>query len=175
MKHSEEFKFCNLYSSDFDSNKDSILLIDENKAITNILIDDLKDLEKKYNFNMNNYNLIVVAGPNSALNFEQLYKSYKNLNIKYAIIGITSGGEKIVRGKYVKLSGIDVFDLLCRHDKNLKCLFYVQSLNYNIKSIKQKIDRFKRIVGEDLKGYVLQNIYKSTEERQNEILNRLFT
>ena len=83
---------------------------------------------------------------------------FDNLNIQYAIIDITLGGTLTLDNKVIKLTGIDILEVLLKNNPKLKYILYTgNQMNTYIKPIKLIIDQYKKLTGEDIEKHILHN------------------
>jgi hypothetical protein len=159
---------------DFDKNKPSILIIDDNDGIISFLIDDLNEIFTEEEFKK--YNLITFSGSQAFYNFKITQEYYQGLNIKYALIDLTYGGIVNTKKGIIKANGVDVYVNIKNYEKDdFKFLFYTgNSLNEHVRTNRQMIDKFKIYSnGENMIEYVLFKTVFNIEERRN-ILRKWF-
>jgi len=176
-KVNEPNKMCfgvGLFDLDFDDNKESILLIDDNAGLISILEDDLIELSKSKVMNLNDYNLIKISGAMAGFTHKVMEEKSLGLNIKYAIIDITLGGSMVLDGKSVKYTGIDVYERLIDKNSDLRFIFYTgNNLNPYIRSNKRILEQFKKLRG-DLLDYTLFKTSFDMKDRREYISKKLF-
>ena len=159
---------------DFDETKDSILIVDDNPGIVSFIKDDIIFLEEQGVVDLSNLNIISLYGNDAAFNLKAISDN-KKLNIKWAIIDITLGGTHSTENGVVKLTGVDIFELLHTTNKDVKFIFYTgNNLNPYIKSNKKLIDQFTNITGKNITDFVLFKTSLDMDKRRNFIKNRLF-
>lgn len=167
-------KYIKKFNLDFS--KDSILIIDDNAGVVSFLVDDLIELNKEEKINLQNYNIIKIDSQFAAFILEASLLKYKDLNIKYAIIDITLGGSIKTTNGVVKYNGVDVFKMLYDIHPDLKFIFYTgNNLNTYISANNELIKKFKNIYGDSIDNYIIHKSELNMDERQKEIITRLFT
>jgi len=136
---------------DFNPNKDSILIVDDNPGIISFILDDLEELE-----GFDNYNIITFDTNYAAYQFEATQQGYGGLNIKYAILDLTLGGTIPTEDGPVKYTGVDIFQQITIFNPEVKVLFYTgNSLNDYVATSKKIINQFMELTGNDIKDFVL--------------------
>jgi len=135
----------------FDPNKDSILIVDDNPGIISFLLDDLEEIG-----GLDDYNIITFDTNYAAYQFEATQQGYGGLNIKYALIDLTLGGTLPTDNGPIKYTGVDIFQQITIFNPEVKVLFYTgNSLNEYVRTSKAMIDQFKELTGKDIKDFVL--------------------
>lgn len=168
-------KICKEYTKNFKPENDTILIIDDNKGMVSFLEEDFLFLEEEGKICLEDINILAVSGVCSGFIFEDILKEYNCLNIKWAIIDITLGGSKMTETGNLKLTGVDVFEMIYKKNKNFKFLFYTgNSLNPYIKENKRIIDQFKNITGKDISDNVLFKTSMDMDSRRNYIAKKMF-
>jgi CheY-like chemotaxis protein len=171
---------CPVYNSflkelnNFDKNKPSILIIDDNEGVVSFMKDDLESIGKE--INIDKYNIISFSSPQAVYQFKVTQHYYDGLNIKYAIIDLTFGGIINTKHKIIKANGIDVYWAIKLYEgDDFKFIFYTgNSLNGHVKTTKQMIEKFKKYSGgENLLDYTLFKTSLNIEKRR-EILKKWF-
>lgn len=159
--------------NDFDFNKPSILLFDDNMGVISVLEDDLQELEKEGFIKLEDYNILKFSTQHAAFQLQATIKAYQGLNIELAIFDITLGG-----GVYeedlgnVVLDGVDTFKAVSDYNQNLKYIFFTgNKLNPYINKNKEIIEKYKKYTGEDIQDHILYKASLSPEDRKEYIKN----
>ena len=162
----------------YDKNKDTILIIDDNKGVISFLMDDIEYLDEEKIINLKTINVITISGTHAAFTLELLYSKLEKLSIKWAIIDITLGGSAMTEKGNLKYTGVDVFEMINKNKntpKDFKFLFYTgNNLNPYIKSNEKLINQFKNITGDSIKDYVLFKTSMDIEKRRKYITKHIF-
>jgi len=162
----------NLSNKDFS--KSGILLIDDNPGIVSFLEDDFDVLSEENKIDLNNYNIFSFTSKMAAFMFIATVRKYGNLNIKYAVIDITLGGIVNTVDKIIKLTGIDVLEVLLEMNPDLKYILYTgNQMNAYIKPIANIMKHYKKITNKDINDSVLFKTSLGMKDRQQFILNEL--
>ena len=94
----------------YDENKPSILLFDDNLGVISFLMDDLEELEEEGFIKLSDYNILQFSSQYAAFQLQATLKAYNGLNIKYGIFDITLGGGVYDEKKgNIILDGVDAF------------------------------------------------------------------
>jgi len=159
----------------FDRNKKSILLIDDNEGMISFLKDDIEYLNDQELLDLNNLNLITMSGAHAAFNLEATQIKAGGLNISYAIIDITLGGTQITDRGTIKYTGVDVFEMIHNYNPDVKFIFYTgNNLNPHIQSNARLINQFKSIYGKNIKDFILFKTSMDIDDRREFISKKLF-
>ena len=162
----------------YDKNKDTILIIDDNKGVISFLMDDIEYLDEEKIINLKTINVITISGTHAAFTLELLYSKLEKLSIKWAIIDITLGGSAMTEKGNLKYTGVDVFEMINKNKntpKDFKFLFYTgNNLNPYIKANEKIINQFKELTGDDIKNYVLFKTSMDIDSRREYIINHIF-
>jgi len=159
----------------FDEGKETLLIIDDNEGVISFLKDDIENFYEKGILKEDEINLLLLTTSNAGFALQKLYNKDINLNIKWAIIDITLGGSKMTTEGNIKLTGVDVFEMIYNNSKDFKFLFYTgNNLNPYIKSNEKLIQQFKNITNDDIKKYVLFKTSMDIEKRRQYIMEKLF-
>jgi len=170
-------KLCEKYRlpENYDPNKKTILLIDDNFGIISFLEDDIKHIFKKYNLNEEEYNIITFSSQDAAIKTIFLTLNEKDFKVDYAIIDLTYGAIIKTDNGNVKFNGVDVLCYLYKKNPNIKFIFYTgNALNKSIKTINDMIDKFKKCYGKDLDEFVINKNQFSYDERFEIFYERFF-
>ncbi len=141
---------------DYDDNKPSILVVDDNPGIISFMIDDIESLNGT-KIELSEYNILTFDTVNAAYYFEATQHLHNGLNIKYAILDLTLGGSIVTEAGPIKYTGVDIYQQILIYNPDVKVLFYTgNNLNTYINSNKKIIDQFSKITdGKKIKDYVL--------------------
>ena len=170
-----EYPKIKLENIDFDFDKDSVLIIDDNEGMVSFLEDDIEFLAEHNLINQHKINILGISGDHAAFTFKTLQDEYGSLNIKWAIIDITLGGSKMTEKGNLKYSGVDVFKMIYDKNPDVKFLFYTgNSLNPYINANKNLIAQFKSINGDDIMSHVLFKTSMDMDKRRKYISKILF-
>lgn len=154
----------------YNSNKKTVLIIDDSPGLVSFLLDDLKDI-----INTEDYNILFFDGKYAVFKLIATSIQYK-IFYDYAIIDLTYGGVVKATTGNIKLNGVDAFDFLYHSNKDLKFLFFTGNLlNTYIKTNEEMVEKFYKIFGDDIKNYLLQKNSSSLKDRQKQISERLFS
>ncbi len=175
LPHSTNNCMFDIELENFDKNKDTFFIIDDNEGMVSFLEDDVDYLDSKGVINKKDINILSLSGNHSAFIFEIMQDREKGLNIKWAIIDITLGGSIMTNKGNIKYTGVDVLVMILKYNPDVKFLFYTgNNLNPYIKRNKQLIDQFKEIAGEDINNYVLFKTSMDMSSRRSYIAKKLF-
>lgn len=169
--------FCKWVKKDieYDPNKPSILIIDDNIGMVSFLRDDVESILEKKRIYPSEYNILEFSSNLAVYQFIATHRYYGGMNIAYAIIDITFGGTVLTANGNIRLTGVDVLKEIYNTNRELKFLFYTGNvLNHYIKSNAELINQFKEIYADDISNYVLFKTTLTMDERQKEIEDRLF-
>ena len=157
-----------------DFTKPGILIIDDNPGIVSFLEDDLDVLDENEKIKISDYNVFSFTTKTAAYKFIATVRRYGNLNIKYAIIDITLGGTINTVDKIVKLTGIDILEMLLEMNPETRYIFYTgNQMNKYIKTIANIMQQYKEITNKDISDSVLFKTELSMEDRQEYILKKV--
>ena len=159
-----------------DPNKDTILLIDDNEGLLSFLKDDFEYYVEQGYLKPDEKNILIISGQLAAFYLERLYEELGDeLKITDAIIDITLGGVMAKDGKHVKYNGVDIFEMIYKHNPNLRFIFYTgNNLNPYIKSNRLLIEKFKGIYKDDIMNYVLFKTSMNMDERRKKVAQVFF-
>lgn len=173
VKCEQVYKDLDLH--EFDPDKDTILIIDDNEGMVSFLEDDMEFLEEKGIVDLEEVNILGISGLHAAFTFEMLLEKYDCLNIKWAIIDITLGGSKMTPQGNLKYSGVDVFRMIHENNPEVVFFFYTgNSLNPYIHANKALMRQFKEITGEGIMDHVLFKTSMDMDDRRKYIAEVLF-
>jgi hypothetical protein len=176
-KHKKEYtEVCDfaIDVSHIDFNKEIILLIDDNNGVVSFLEDDI-EFYKDENIIPKDMQILSLTGSHAAFTLELLFKKIDNLKINYAIIDITLGGSRQSINGNIKYTGVDVFEMIYKHNNNVKYLFYTgNNLNPYIKSNDILINKYKKLTGKDIMDSVLYKTSIDMDSRRKYISDYLF-
>lgn len=155
----------------YDSNKPSILLFDDNAGVVSFLEDDIIDLFHKKIIDKNKYNILTFSTQYAAFNLRATLKSYNGLNIKYAIFDLTIGGGIYdeIKGNIV-LDGVDAYSDVLSYNPDLRFIFFTgNKLNPYINKNKEIMKKFSDISNKDIKDFIIYKTSLSPEQRREKI------
>lgn len=171
--NSKQFKELFVEQPNFDKNKNSILIIDDNPGIISFMKDDIENLDK-YGVNIDDYNIITFTTKMAAYQFEVTQRYYGGLNIQYAIIDLTLGGTLFSNKGNVKYTGIDVLQQIMVYNPEVKYLFYTgNSLNKAVNTTEYMLNQFKKLTGNNIYKYILFKTSLDSNDRKEFIANWL--
>ena len=149
----------------YDENKDSILVIDDNPGIISFLLDDIKQMDRTI-INLDDFNIITFDSNSAAYQFETTQHAYQGLNIKYAILDLTIGGTIQTKNGPSRYTGVDIYQQILIYNPEVKVLFYTgNNLNEYIRMNQEIIKKFSDLTGgKDIKDYVL---FKTSLDQDN--------
>ena len=159
----------------FDRDKDSFFIIDDNEGMVSFLEDDLYFLEESGVLNLKDINVISLSGNYSGFTFEVLQEKEKGLNIKWAIIDITLGGSIMTSKGNLKYTGIDVLEMILKYNPDVNYIFYTgNNLNPYIKRTRNMMDKFKKITNDDIENHVLFKTSLDMDDRRRYLAKKFF-
>lgn len=162
----------NLENKDFS--KPGILIIDDNPGIVSFLEDDFEVLDDYGRININDYNIFSFTTKDAAYIFMSTIRRYGNINIQYAIIDITLGGTINTVDRIVKLTGIDVLEVLLEMNPDVKYIFYTgNQMNHFIKPIANIMAQYKELTNKEITDDILFKTELSMADRQEYILDEV--
>jgi hypothetical protein len=172
---SKEATFRSTYDSptlpdDFDFNKNTILLLDDNAGVLSFLKDDIITISTNFEgFDVENYNILAVGSKYAGFMLIDLLKEYE-LHIEFAILDITLGGTVLSDNGSITLDGVDVYTILKEYSENLKYRFFTGNhLNMYEKRSKSIVNKFKESSGEDIRDKIILKGQNNISERLEEI------
>jgi len=161
-------------SIQYHRNKKTILVLDDNPGIISFLIDDLKYFHDKGKLNLDEFNILEVSSADAGFIFEAIFTK-GNLHIDYAIIDITLGGSLTTNEGIKKYTGVDVFEIIYKENKELKYIFYTgNNLNTYIKSNQNLVMQYNNLTNKDIKDKVLFKTSLDMDTRRKELYRMLF-
>ena len=161
--------------SSFDFNKKTVLLIDDNAGIVSFLEDDLEIIFEEHHINLEKFNILSFVGEHAVYEFLSLIREYADLNIEYAILDITIGGSLVTDFGNVKLTGMDVFDVIYKINPEVKYFFYTGNLIKDpISTIDKVISKYKLIANKNLEDKILYKTEVQMDLRREYIYKILF-
>lgn len=163
-----------LGGKEFNPNKKSILLIDDNQAITGFLREDLEYLNSNDVFNIEDYNIITVSGPHAAYNLHCLQEQNEGLNIEVAIIDTSYIGAIIQNVQAGRFNGVDVYETISKYNPDVKVLFHSNCLNVSLKSTIKMLDHFFMLTGKKMENHLLVKTMFNIRKRRAIISEKLF-
>lgn len=142
-KFSSDF-FCNFnIKIDFDENKESIIIIDDNPGIVSLIKEEIKHC---------NYNIITFTNEDCGFFARSFFENYKDtLKIKALIVDLYFPSIKVSKTKNLKLNGIDIIFSAKRFLKNKNFTFYIIS---GISFLDEYKKKFEAIFSDNLENYV---------------------
>jgi len=160
----------------FDSKKESILIIDDNPGMVSFLRDDIEEIFEAHDMNIDDYNILEFSSKFAAYQFLATHQYYYDgLNITKAIIDITYGGCVQSEDGNIRLTGVDVFKAIYNKNPEVKFLFYTGNLlNKYIKSNRDLMEQFKHIYNDKIDDYVLYKTSLDMDDRRDYIASHLF-
>lgn len=191
----EEFKVCNgcsfnglcqvpnIFNDDIESaldgkeynpDKKSILLIDDNKAIIGFMQEDLEYLNEHGVFDIEDYNIISISGPHAAYNLHCLQEQHQGLNIELAIIDTAYTGAVIQDDIAGRFNGVDVYEKIIKYNPDVKVLFHSNCLNGALKSTIKMTKQFFMLSGENMENHLLLKTMFNIRKRRAIIAEKLF-
>ncbi len=160
---------------EFDKNKESILILDDNEGMVSFLLDDLNFFNKSGQLNLDDYNVLTFSGYNAGFDFETTQEFHEGLNIKYAIIDITLGGSNMTKDGNIIYTGVDVFEMIQKYQDDFKFIFYTgNNMNTHIKANVRIMDHFKTLTSHNIIDYILYKTSMDMDTRRVNIFNKLF-
>ena len=161
--------------SDYDLTKPGILIIDDNEGICSFMEDDLEELSDDNDINLEDYNVFTFFGRMCAYNLLATIQRHPNINIQKAIIDITYGGTVKTDNGNIKLTGVDVFEVLYEINPDVKYLFYTgNQMNTHIKTIDALMSKYTKITGKKITDNILFKTQFNMNDRRKYILGHLF-
>lgn len=160
---------------DYDPEKPSILIFDDNMGVVSFLEDDLIEVDEENKINLSEYNILKFSSQYAGFQLQAALKTYNGLNIQYGIFDLTLGGGVYDEKKgNIVLDGVDAFISVQKMNPNLKYIFFTgNKLNPYIKKNKEIIEKFKAFNGSDISDHVLYKTSLSPEDRKNYIADFL--
>jgi len=159
----------------FDKNKDSLLIIDDNEGLVSFLLDDIEYFNEKGIIDLDKINVITMSSNMAGFNLEVAQRKLNGLRIKWAIIDITLGGSIMTPEGNKKYTGVDVYEMIIDYNPEMKFIFYTgNNLNPHIKTNSLLIKQFKDINNEDINDYVLFKTALDMDARRKYLQKYLF-
>lgn len=157
----------------YNKNKKSIVIVDDNEGVISFILDDLEYLKHEYGLKLDNYNILTFGSQYGVFKLQATLQAYDITDIEFGIFDITLGGGLFdpLKGNVV-LDGVDAFKLCYEQsiisDIDFKFLFFTgNKLNPYIKKNEETIKKFNRITqGLDIGDYILYKTSKTFKDRR---------
>jgi len=161
---------------DFDFNKETIFIIDDNPGIVSIIMDEFEYLEELGKLNLTDYNILSFTTKDAGFQYIATQEVYgTKLNIKYAIIDITLIGSIMTDKGNVILDGIDILGVLKQYNDLKSFIFFTgNNLNPYIKSNKEKIEKYNNLYDENIFEKIVFKASQQSEDESRILYNALF-
>jgi hypothetical protein len=146
---------CEKWKEDYNSEKKTFVIIDDNEGIISIIIDILFELEEEGHIDLTQWNIISFTSKHAGI---FLLKSiFKNefKSIDAALIDITFGNILRISNKNIKINGIHLAYFLEKYFKTDFYFYTGNQLNEYIRSQKALKDFFKKEFNEDIEKYII--------------------
>ena len=167
---------CNFVQElpDYNPDKDSILLFDDNEGVVSFLYDDLVELNEDGQIVLANYNVLKFTGEFAAFSLLASLRPYKGLRIKIAVFDITIGGGVYNDGVgNIILDGVDAFIAVKEYNEDLIFSFFTgNKLNPYVHKNQEIIEKYKKATNNDIIDSVVYKTSLSFKDRQN-LLKRM--
>ena len=152
---------------DYDCNKPTIILVDDNVTMMSILDDDLAYLDKEHSISIKDYNVLKFSTNMAGFLYED-FLNMENIQVSFAILDITLNGSRLCNGINVELDGVDLAISTWKRFPTANIVFYTgNTLNSHIKKIGDMRDKFKDFRFESIDKYVIHKTSKSMKDRRN--------
>jgi len=160
---------------DYDANKPSILILDDNMGVVSFIKDDLVELYEDGVFDINKYNILTFSSQNASFILSAALKRYDGLNIVFGIFDLTIGGgvydEK--HGNII-LDGVDSMIECKELNPDMEYLFFTgNKMNEYITKNKLILKKYKDFTGKDMREKILFKTTLTPTDRKEYLGNLL--
>ena len=143
------------WCNDYDTNKKTILIMDDREEIISSVLDDLAALDNTNNFFLEDYNILTVSSKMAGFSVLDILEKAPKIEIKFALLDVILGGKKNIDGKRKMVDGVDVALAIWEKFPNADILFFsgcIIETNDDPFSFKNKFDKY---TDDDMNNYLM--------------------
>lgn len=143
------------WCNDYDTNKKTILIMDDREEIISSVLDDLAALDNTNNFFLEDYNILTVSSKMAGFSVLDILEKAPKIEIKFALLDVILGGKKNIDGKRKMVDGVDVAIAIWEKFPNADILFFsgcIIETNDDPFSFKNKFDKY---TDDDMNNYLM--------------------
>ena len=143
------------WCNDYDTNKKTILIMDDREEIISSVLDDLAALDNTNNFYLEDYNILTVSSKMAGFSVLDILEKAPKIEINFALLDVILGGKKNIDGKRKMVDGVDVARAIWEKFPNADILFFsgcIIETNDDPFSFKNKFDKY---TDDDMNNYLM--------------------
>ena len=143
------------WCNEYDTNKKTILIMDDREEIISSVLDDLAALDNTNNFFLEDYNILTVSSKMAGFSVLDILEKAPKIEIKFALLDVILGGKKNIDGKRKMVDGVDVAIAIWEKFPNADILFFsgcIIETNDDPFSFKNKFDKY---TDDDMNNYLM--------------------
>ena len=143
------------WCNDYDTNKKTILIMDDREEIISSVLDDLAALDNTNNFFLEDYNILTVSSKMAGFSVLDILEKAPKIEINFALLDVILGGKKNIDGKRKMVDGVDVAIAIWEKFPNADILFFsgcIIETNDDTFSFKNKFDKY---TDDDMNNYLI--------------------
>ena len=143
------------WCNDYDTNKKTILIMDDHEEIISSVLDDLAALDNTNNFFLEDYNILTVSSKMAGFSVLDILEKAPKIEINFALLDVILGGKKNIDGKRKMVDGVDVALAIWEKFPNADILFFsgcIIETNDDPFSFKNKFDKY---TDDDMNNYLM--------------------
>lgn len=143
------------WCNDYDTNKKTILIMDDREEIISSVLDDLAVLDNTNNFFLEDYNILTVSSKMAGFSVLDILEKAPKIEINFALLDVILGGKKNIDGKRKMVDGVDVALAIWEKFPNADILFFsgcIIETNDDPFSFKNKFDKY---TDDDMNNYLM--------------------
>ena len=143
------------WCNDYDTNKKTILIMDDREEIISSVLDDLAALDNTNNFFLEDYNILTVSSKMAGFSVLDILEKAPKIEINFALLDVILGGKKNIDGKRKMVDGVDVALAIWEKFPNADILFFsgcIIETNDDTFSFKNKFDKY---TDDDMNNYLM--------------------
>ena len=143
------------WCNEYDTNKKTILIMDDREEIISSVLDDLAALDNTNNFFLEDYNILTVSSKMAGFSVLDILEKAPKIEINFALLDVILGGKKNIDGKRKMVDGVDVAIAIWEKFPNADILFFsgcIIETNDDPFSFKNKFDKY---TDDDMNNYLI--------------------
>lgn len=143
------------WCNEYDTNKKTILIMDDREEIISSVLDDLAALDNTNNFFLEDYNILTVSSKMAGFSVLDILEKAPKIEINFALLDVILGGKKNIDGKRKMVDGVDVALAIWEKFPNADILFFsgcIIETNDDPFSFKNKFDKY---TDDDMNNYLM--------------------
>lgn len=164
-KYSEEYSEKVITPKDFDPNKPSILVVDDNEMVKSLYAYDFRKVDHLLQYKIKHkYNVIYALGNNAGiLALQYIIRDY---NIKIAILDLSLGNLYEVEDDiFIEIDGVDVAMCLEKYLPEAKYRFITaHNIEYSVGIIEEYINKSDLYLKKDIRTLTINKIDKDKDK-----------